>query len=71
MEVQWKKNVRVICDLEPGDKVTVKNWGRGLDGKVMEVEEVVFKGTGCETGFMIKLKGYERTLDSNWLDKIK
>ena len=71
MEVQWKKNVRVICDLAPGDKVTINNWGPDTNGKEFEVEKVEWRGSFCESGFMIKIKGRDKPLDSGWIDKIK
>lgn len=71
MEVQWKKNVRVICDLDVGDKVTTDGWGRELDNKVHEVVNVEYRPGSCESGFMIKISGYKDPLDSNWLNKVK
>jgi hypothetical protein len=70
MEVQWKKHVRVICDLELGDKVTTDEWGGKLDNKVHEVEDVFYRPGTCESGFMIKISGYGSPIDSNWLNKI-
>lgn len=40
MEIQWKKNVRVICDLEVGDKVRTEDWGRPLDGITHIIEDI-------------------------------
>lgn len=71
MEIQWKRNVRVICDLEVGDKVKTDDWGPQLDNKVHAVEEVIPKIGGCESGFMVKISGYLNPIDSNWLNKIK
>jgi hypothetical protein len=70
MEIQWKKNVRVICDLEVGDKVKTDNWGPQLDNKIHTVEEIIEAIGKCESGFRIKIDGYKSTLDSNWLIKI-
>lgn len=71
MEVQFKKNVRVICDLNIGDRVKTDEWGPALDGKIHTVEAVIEAIGKCESGFMIKISGYNNPLDSNWLDKIK
>lgn len=70
MEIQWQKNVRVICDLEVGDKVRTDNWGPALDNKDHMVEEVKLNFGRCDSGFMVKISGYERLIDSNWLNKI-
>jgi len=70
MEIQWKKNVRVICDLEVGDKVTTDQWGKDLDNKIHTVSQVTPAFGKCESGFMIEIDGYDGQLDSNWLNKI-
>lgn len=71
MEVQWKKHVRIICDLEVGDEVMTDNWGPPLDNKVHTVEEVIPDIGHCESGFFVKISGYKNKLDSNWLNKVK
>lgn len=71
MEVQWKKNVRVVCDLEVGDKVTTDEWGRELDGKTHTVLKVIPCFGHCESGFMIQICGYDNPIDSNWLNKVE
>lgn len=70
MEVQFKKHVRVICDLEVGDKVTTDNWGPALDNKVYTIEEVIPNIGYCESGFFVRISGYQNLLDSSWLNKI-
>lgn len=70
MEVHWKKNVRVICDLEVGDKVTTDEWGPSLDGKVHTVLKVIQNFGGCESGFMVEITGYDSLIDSGWLNKV-
>lgn len=70
MEVQFKKHVRVICDLEVGDKVMTDNWGPALDGKIYTIESIIPAFGSCESGFRIKISGYENPLDSNWLNKV-
>jgi hypothetical protein len=71
MEVQFKRHVRVICDLEVGDKVKTEEWGRDLDNKVHTVESIRPLIGKCESGFMIKISGYANEIDSSWLDKVK
>ena len=68
MEIQYKKHVKIICDLEIGDTVFIKGWGYKLDGKDWKVEDVKFS-RNCESGFMVKIDGYENYMDSNWLNK--
>jgi len=70
MEVQFKRNVRVICDLKVGDKVITDEWGSELDGREYIVEEVKYSPGLCESGFRIKISGYKRPLDSSWLIKV-
>ena len=70
MEVQFKKHVRVICDLKVGDKVKTDGWSKEMDSKVHEVLEIIPALGSCESGFRIKITGYESTLDSNWLNKV-
>lgn len=70
MEVQYKKHVRVICDLEVGDKVTTDGWGPQLDGKIHTILEITPAFGRCESGFFVKISGYDRKLDSNWLNKV-
>ncbi len=71
IEIKWQRYVRVICDLEVGDMVTVDGFGHPLvDGKYYAIEEIFFKPGGSESGFTVKINGYPSPLDSNWLDKI-
>lgn len=68
MEIQHAKHVRIICDLNVGDKVRTGNWGYKLDGKEWIVEEIM-RHENCESGFMVKINGYESFIDSNWLNR--
>lgn len=70
MEVQFKRHVRVICDLAIGDKVRTDGFGPNLDGKDWEIEDIRENIGGCESGFQVKINGYKNYLDSNWLIKI-
>lgn len=69
MEIQWKKNVRVICDLKVGDKVKTDKWGPQLDNRVHTITQITPAFGKCESGFVIEIDGYDDPLDSNWLDK--
>lgn len=70
MEVQFKKHVRVICDLKVGDKVKTDKWGPQLDNKIHTIEAIVEAIGKCESGFRVKIDGYGGLIDSNWIDKI-
>lgn len=70
MEIQFKKHVRVICDLKIGDKVKTDEWGYQLDGIVREIEDIKAAFGKCTSGFLVKITGYDNYIDSNWLDKI-
>lgn len=69
MEVQFKKHVRVICDLKKGDVVYTEGWGYELDRKDWVIDEIKEAIGKCESGFMVKLNGYDRFIDSTWLNK--
>lgn len=71
MEIQWKKNVRVISDLEVGDKVRTDGWGQPLDGITHIIESVEQAFGKCESGFLVTINNHHSPLDSNWLDKVK
>lgn len=68
-EVQFHRFVKIICTLEPGDIVFLKGFGKELDDKDWEVEEIKSNIGKSESGFLVKLKGYGRYLDSNWMNK--
>ena len=69
MEVQHSKHVKLVCDLKPGDKVRTDGYGFTLDGKDWTVMEVK-RFQNCQSGFMVKIDGYDHLLDSDWLDKV-
>lgn len=71
MEVQYKKHVRVICDLEVGDAVTTDNWGSLLDNKEHIIEDIKEAIGKCESGFRVKVYVYAGYLDSSWFNKVK
>lgn len=70
MELQYKKHVRIICDLQIGDKVRTIGWGYKLDGKDWIIEDIQWAIGGCESGVRVKINGYDSYLDSNWLNKV-
>jgi len=70
MEVQFKKHVRIICDLSVGDAVRTKEFSYKLDGKDRVVEEIKEAIGRCESGFLVKISGYDGFLDSDWLIKV-
>lgn len=69
MEVQFKKHVRIICDLQIGDKVRTIGWGYKLDGKDWTITDIKYTGNS-ESGFLVKIDGYDSYIDSNWLNKV-
>lgn len=69
MEIQHKKHVRVICDLNIGDEVYVEGWGYKLDGNKWVIEDIKEAIGKCESSFLVKINGYDRYIDSNWLNK--
>ncbi len=69
MEIQHKKHVRVICDLEIGDTVTVDGFSPAVNGIDHVIEDILFNMRGCESAFLVKISGYDRYLDSSWLIK--
>lgn len=70
MEMRFKKNVRIICDLNIGDTVRTDGWGYRLDDKDWVIEDVKYHAGGCESGFLVKINGYENYIDSSWLNKV-
>ncbi|PSR54181.1 hypothetical protein AHMF7605_11935 [Adhaeribacter arboris] len=69
MEFQLEKHVKVVCDLQIGQQVTVSGWGRQLDGKTHTIQGLKLNYGGCESGVMVKLNNYPNWIDSNWIDK--
>jgi len=66
---QFKKNVRIVCDLVVGDTVRTNNYGKRLDGRDHKVEALEFKPGFCESSVRVKISGYDQMLDSGWLIK--
>jgi hypothetical protein len=70
MEYQFKKHVRVVCDLKVGETVVVdKEWGRPIGGRKTVITEIIPE-QNCESTFMLKIEGYPNPIDSNWVDRI-
>lgn len=68
MEKQYAKHVRIICDLNPGDKVTIDGYSKDLEGRELTVESVHYH-PNCQSAFMVKVEEWSRTLDSTWFTK--
>ncbi len=67
MEVQFKKNVRVICDLEIDEEV-VTGWFSNEERKV-KVINLRFKPS-TSSAFQIQIEGYNGWIDSDWVTKV-
>lgn len=66
MEHQFGKHVRVICDLNIGDKINIIGFGRPLNDKqVYTITDIKFKPS-CESSYLFKIDEYASYLDSNW-----
>lgn len=68
MEFQFKKNVRVVVDLEIGETILIEDWGYRLNGKHV-IEDIKPSYGGCESGILIKISGYDSYIDSGWATK--
>jgi len=66
MEIQKHKHVQIICSLEVGQMVKIEGWGYKFDGKQFKIEDIK-QSDVCESGFLVKINGYENYLDSNWI----
>lgn len=77
MTVQFKRNVRIICDLEVGENVEIQNLNPNVNGR-QQITEIRYEGvyqgetyTGkCESGFMVRITNYDSWIDSGWCHKI-
>lgn len=67
MEIQFSKHVRIICDLKIGDIVRT-DFTYKTKGKDWIIEDIKYS-SNSDSGFLVKINGYENYLDSNWLDK--
>lgn len=70
MEFQFKKHVKVVVDLEIGEKVMTDGWGYKLDGKEWTIKDIKFS-PGCESSILVMIDGYDSYIDSSWLNKLK
>lgn len=78
MTVQFKRNVKLMCELSVGEEVNVIGFGPQLDGNHV-IEEIKYIGPfqgnnwagSCESGFMVRIDGYDSWLDSGWFHKIE
>lgn len=71
MEFKHSKHVKLVIDLEIGDRVITDNWGRNLDNKVHIITGIELSKQRSESGVIVKIDGYNGMLDSNWLIKVK
>lgn len=68
-EFQHKKHVKVVVDLDVGEKVLLSGFSKEYDG-IRRIELFDFRQKNCESGVMVKLEGIETMFDSGWLQKI-
>lgn len=65
IEFQFKKHVKVVCTLEVGQRILIKDWGYKLDGEHI-IEDFKFQ-PGCESSVLVKVSGYDSFIDSGWI----
>ena len=70
MEFQYKKHVKIVVDFEVGEEILIQGWGYKLDGK-HTIEDFKTNFGGCESGIMVKISGYNSSIDIGWLNKIE
>lgn len=71
MEIQFKNNVRIICDLEIGDTVQTVGMGYKYDGSLWVIIDMVYEPNNSSSGFLVKINGYDNFIDSDYVTKIK
>jgi hypothetical protein len=76
MEFEINPHTKIIVNLEVGENVTIKKQlVRLLGAKILDrpckIERIKKQLYGCESGVLIKLKGYSDFIDSGWIKKIK
>jgi hypothetical protein len=71
MEVVKGKHVKIILDLNIGDTVQTDGWGKNLDGVDRKIEDIKEAYGKSQSGFTVKITGYDRYIDSDWLIKSK
>lgn len=67
-EFQYKKHVKIVVDLEKGDRVFTDGWSGKLDNKEWIVEDIKLS-PGSESAVSVKINGYAGYIDSGWLIK--
>lgn len=72
MEIQFKKHVRIICDLEIGDMVITEGYSKLMDSEARRILEVIPAIGKCESGFLVKVEVNvaDLILDSGWFNKV-
>ena len=68
-EFQYKKNTKVVVDLDIGERVMVKGFSKVVDGEYT-IEGFEPRFSYCESGIMVQLKGVKYMLDSGWITKL-
>lgn len=63
---QYKKWVTIHCHLSIGDEVIIEGWGYKFDNKHFSITDIKY-ALGCESGFLVKIDGYENYIDSGWI----
>lgn len=69
IEVRFKKHVRILFDLEVGEKVRVDDFHYKVNG-IQTITDIKESIGHSESGFLIKITNYDSSIDSNWVDKI-
>lgn len=78
MTIQFKRNVKLKCELSVGEEVNLMGFNKEIDGNHV-IQEIKYMGVyqgqnwagSCESGFMVRIDGYDSWLDSGWLHKIE
>ena len=69
-EYQFKKHVRVVCDLEIGMTCRVLGYGKAIPEDIQFVITDINRRDGCESTFMVSIDDYNdhvHVLDSGWI----
>lgn len=71
MIIKPHKHVVIKFQLEVGDIVKTKGWGYKLYGKEWTITEIKEAFGKCQSGFLVKIDGYDSMIDSDWLDFVR
>lgn len=67
MEFKFKKHVKIVVDLEIGERVIVDGFGYKLDGERTITDLKLHEN--CQSGVMAMVDGYTNWIDIAWLNK--